>query len=84
MLLVLILIFCEKKVNIFYNNFRYTCGDYILLCAFYGNYYEYLCVFGVKVFVFIPMILFMVKNVKIGFLFGVNVCLFIFTVLFYV
>ena len=91
MLLVLILIFCEKKVNIFYNNFRYTCGDYILLCAFYGNYYVYLCVFilmkkvnGVNVFVFTPMILFMVKNVKIGFLFGVNVCLFIVTVLFYV
>ena len=40
--------------------------------------------FIVNVYVFIPMMLFMVKNVKIGFLFSVNACVFIPMMLFIV
>ena len=39
--------------------------------------------FSVNVYVFITMMLFIVKNVKIGFLFSVNACVFITMMLFY-
>ena len=42
------------------------------------------CFFIVNVYVFITMMLFIVKNVKIGFLFGVNACVYIPMMLFIV
>ena len=56
------------------------------MCIYYYGAFLWLkwCfLFGLNVYVFISMVLFYIKNVKMGFLFGVNVCVFIPMMLFY-
>ena len=55
---------------------------YIFMMLFYVLKWCFL--FGVNVYVFIPIMFFIVENVKIGFLFSVNTCVFIPMMLFHI